>query len=287
MKTAVIGANGQLGRELVKVFGAEAVPLDIEDVDIRDAVRLREVLEDRRPEAVVNTAAFHNVPDCEKNPEKAFAVNAAAVKNLRDVCLTLGLPLVHISTDYVFDGQKTAPYTEEDTPCPLNVYGVSKLAGEFFARQVPRHYVVRVSSLFGTTGSVAKGGKNFVKLMLEAARTKDRVAVSSNIFSSPTYAVDAALRIREILGQGPAPGIYHVTNAGGCSWHEFAAEIFRQTGASIRLEPRLETPELEGGLKRPLSTVLLSLKTRPLRPWREALKDYLKEEEALTKGVSA
>ena len=281
LKTAIIGAAGQLGRELMKIFAQEAVPLDIGDVDICDARRLENVLASLKPDAVVHAAAYHNVPECERNPEKAFAVNALGVRNLRDVCLALDAKFVHISTDYVFDGLKGAPYTEEDAPAPLNIYGMTKLCGEYFARQVPGHYVIRVASLFGIAGSVAKGGKNFVKHMLEAARTKERVAVSSNVFSSPTYAPDAASRIREILIAGFQPGIYHVTNSGECSWHEFAAEIFRRTGASIKLEERIETPELEGGLRRPLYTALKSLKVKPLRPWQEALKDYLKEEKAI------
>jgi dTDP-4-dehydrorhamnose reductase len=279
MTVAIIGARGQLGRELVKVFGPGCTPLDIEEVDIREPVGLRRVLETCGPSVVINTAAYHNVPECEKDPGRAFAVNAVGVKNLRDICLALDLALVHISTDYVFDGRKSVPYTEEDVPNPLSAYGVSKLAGEFFARQVPVHYVVRLSGLFGVAGSVAKGGTNFVKLMLEAARTRDRVAVSSNIFFSPTYAPDAAVRIREILEAGSPPGVYHVTNDGACSWHEFAAEIFSRAGAAIKLEARIETPELEGGLRRPLYSVLRSLKARPLRPWQEALGDYLREEE--------
>lgn len=278
MNAAIIGARGQLGRELVKVFGPGCAALDIGEVDICSPVRLREVLDACRPSVIINTAAYHNVPECEKNAERAFAVNAVGVKNLRDVCLATGLALVHISTDYVFDGTKGAPYAENDAPNPLNTYGVSKLAGEFFARQVPVHYVVRVSSLFGIAGSVAKGGTNFVKLMLKAAQTRDRVAVSSNIFSSPTYAPDAAVRIREILEAGTPPGVYHVTNGGECSWHEFAAAIFKEIGAKIKLDPRIETPELEGGLRRPLRTALRSVKGKPMRPWQEALKDYLKEE---------
>ncbi len=234
MRVAIIGARGQLGQELVKVFGPGCTSLDVEEVDIREPDGLRRVLEACAPSVVINTAAYHNVPECEKDPGRAFAVNAVGVKNLRDICLALGLALVHISTDYVFDGRKSAPYTEEDTPNPLNAYGISKLAGEFFARQVPVHYVMRLSGLFGVAGSVAKGGTNFVKLMLEAARTRDHVAVSSNIFFSPTYARDAAVRIREILEAGSPSGVYHVTNDGACSWHEFAAEIFSRAGVAIR-----------------------------------------------------
>lgn len=281
MKVAIIGARGQLGCELMKVFGPSAIPLDIEDLDIREPNGLGRVLALHGPDAVVNTAAYHNVPGCEKNPELAFAANVLGVRNLRDACRSLGATLVHLSTDYVFDGRKGAPYAEDDAPDPLNLYGVTKLAGEFFARQVPRHYVIRVSSLFGIAGCVGKGGTNFVKLMLAAARTKDRVAVSSNIVSSPTYARDAAARISELLEAKREPGVYHVTNAGSCSWHEFAAEIFRQIGSKIVLEERIETPELEGGLVRPLNTALRSLKTPPLRPWQAALTEYLAEELVL------
>lgn len=284
MKVAVIGARGQLGRELVKVLGPGCVPLDLGEVDILDPAGLRAALEACRPDAVINTAAYHNVPDCERDPGRAFAVNAVGVKNLRDACLASDLGLVQISTDYVFDGDRTSPYTEEDAPRPVNTYGVSKLAGELLARQVPRHLVVRISSLFGIAGSVAKGGTNFVKLMLEAARTRSRVSVSSNIVMSPTYAADAAVRILELLESGAPPGIYHVVNDGACSWHEFAAAIFEESGARIALEPRIETPELEGGLRRPLRTALRSLKGRPLRPWREALRAYLEEEKALAAG---
>jgi dTDP-4-dehydrorhamnose reductase len=281
MKVAIIGSSGQLGRELVKVYGKDALPLDIGDVDIRDAGRLGRILSEREPDAVINTAAFHNVPACETESEKAFAVNALGVRNLRDACLARSMPLVHLSTDYVFDGRKNSPYGEDDTPNPVNVYGVSKLAGEFFARHVPSHFIIRISSLFGAWGCVGKGGVNFVKLMLEAARTRSRVAVSSNIFSSPTYAPDAAARIRDILEGGYPPGIYHVSNSGGCSWFEFAAEIFRRTGATIRLEERTETPDIEGGLRRPRYTVLRSIKIPPLRPWQEALADNLAEEQHL------
>lgn len=280
MPVLIIGSGGQLGRELVKVFEGRAVPLDLPALDIRDPEGLGKILQAHRPDTVINTAAFHNVPGCEKDPERAFSLNVLGVRNLRDACRKIEARFVHISTDYVFDGGKGDPYTEEDVPNPLNLYGVTKLAGEFFARQVPVHYVIRISSLFGIGGSLGKGGTNFVKLMLQAARMKDSVAVSSNIRSSPTYAPDAAAAIRGILEDGPPPGIFHVTNSGGCSWYEFAREIFRLTGSRIRLDERIETPELEGGLRRPLYTELRSVKRPPLRPWSEALGDYLAEESA-------
>ncbi len=130
MNVAIIGARGQLGRELVKVFGPGCIPLDVGEVDICDPVRLRDALGACRPDVVINTAAFHNVPECERQADRAFAVNAVGVKNLRDACQGIGSALAQISTDYVFDGTKGVPYTEEDSPNPLNTYGISKLAGE-------------------------------------------------------------------------------------------------------------------------------------------------------------
>lgn len=282
MKVLLIGADGQLGTEIRKVFGEEVIPLTHAEIEITDPGGSRKVIEKQSPDAIINTAAYHNVPDCEKNPEMAFRVNAMGAKNLADICQAHSIPLVHLSTDYIFDGQKGSPYTEEDVPRPLNAYGISKLAGEFFVRTLEKHYTIRISSLFGVSGCRAKGGKNFVKTMLEFARTRDRIQVTANIVSSPTYARDAALKIKEILNGDYPPGIYHCANRGACSWYEFALEIFRQTGASIEVAARIETEELEG-IKRPLYTALATNKTNPLRSWKEALKDYLKEENSSLK----
>lgn len=281
MKVLIIGADGQLGSDLKSVFDSgEVIPLTHNDVEITDIDRVKRVLEEHRPEVVINTAAYHNVPQCENEPEKAFLVNSIGVKNLSVVCRDNQICLVHISTDYVFDGQKESPFTEDDQPNPLNVYGVSKLAGEFFSKLVDRHYIVRVSSLFGKTGCRAKGGGNFVKTMLRFGKTKDRVLVTSNIISSPTYTRDAAVKIKEILEENFPPGIYHAANAGFCSWYEFALEIFSQAGIDIKVEEKIEN-EVEAGVKRPLFSPLKSLKIKPVRDWKEALRAYLEEENVL------
>ncbi len=282
MKTLLIGADGQLGTELRMALGPDAVPLTHADIEIADTARTAAVIAAAAPEAVINTAAFHNLPACEKDPETAFKVNGLGARNLARACLAAGARLVHVSTDYVFDGRKTSPYTEDDIPSPLNVYGVSKAAGEFFVPAAGRYHIIRTSSLFGSRGCRAKGGKNFVKTMLLAARTRPLVEVSANVVSSPTYARDAARKIKELLAKDAPSGIYHVANSGACSWYEFALEIFRQAGVAVEVRPRLEAAEAEG-IKRPLYTPLTSAKLEPLRHWKEALTDYLSEEAALAK----
>jgi len=276
MKTLLIGSQGQLGTEIVKIFPG-VFPVDLPEVDVTVPASVERAVEACRPDVILNTSAYHNVPDCEKNVELAFRVNAVAVRNLAEICKARGLALVHVSTDYVFDGRKTGPYTEADVPNPLNVYGISKLAGEFFARKPERSYVVRLSSLFGAAGCRGKGGKNFVKTMLEFAKTRDMVQITSNIISSPTYAADAAVKIKEILKKGLPSGLYHLANGGSCSWHEFALEIFRLIGAKIAVEEKFETEELAGVL-RPVNSALVSTKIAPVRSWRDALKANLKEE---------
>jgi len=276
MKTLLIGSQGQLGTEIVKIFPG-VVPVDLPDVDVTVPESVERAVEACRPDVILNTSAYHNVPDCEKNTELAFQVNAIAVRNLAEICKVHGQAFVHVSTDYVFDGRKNGPYTEADVPNPLNAYGISKLAGEFFARKPERSYVVRLSSVFGLAGCRGKGGKNFVKTMLEFAKTRDKVQVTSNIISSPTYAADAAVKIKEILEKGLPPGLYHLANGGSCSWHEFALEIFRLIGAKIAVEEKFETEELAGVL-RPMNSALVSAKIAPVRSWRDALKANLKEE---------
>lgn len=279
MRIVLIGADGQLGKDITRVFkSSELIPLSHEEIEITDYLKSKEVIDKIRADTIINTAAYHNVAECERNPEKAFLVNSIGVKNLADICRRRGIVFVHISTDYIFDGTKRSPYTEEDTPNPLNVYAVSKLAGEFFAKKVERHYVIRVASLFGVSGCRAKGGKNFVKTMLDLAKTKDRIEVTSNIICSPTYTLDAALRIKEIINQDHSFGIYHVANSGYCSWYEFALEIFSQIGTKIEVLKKIEKEEIEG-IKRSIYTPLISKKTKPLRHWKKALKDYLKEEK--------
>ncbi|MEK7309198.1 MAG: dTDP-4-dehydrorhamnose reductase [Planctomycetota bacterium] len=290
MKILLIGSDGQMGTDLMKVFQSNGLPerpngragknsssikgLTIKDIDITDFPKTRRIIEEHKPDVVINTAAYHNVPECEQNPGQAFLVNTIAVRNLANICRACRIKLIHFSTDYVFDGRKMRSYNETDTPNPLNVYAISKLAGEFFVKLIPDYYVIRVASLFGAAGCIGKGGTNFVESMLKLAKNGKTLQVTSNITSSPTYTYDAAMKIKEMLASNYPSGIYHLTNSGYCTWYEFALEIFKQSNIKIKVESKEEQEE-QAGVKRPLFSVLTSKKLTPLRPWQEALKHYL------------
>ncbi len=236
-RVVVIGANGQLGTDLVKVLDdRELIPLSHSDLDICDFVYTRTRLSQIRPTVVINTAAFTRVDDCEDEVSKAFWVNAYAVRNLAQVCADLNCVLIHISTDYVFGGEKHTPYTEDDAPNPLNVYGVSKLAGEYFVRNIcPKHFIIRTSGLYGVAGSSGKGG-NFVETMIRLAQEGKPIRVVTDQVLTPTYTKDLSQKIKE-LSQTGAYGVYHITNSGQCSWYEFAAKIFELLDIEARFRP--------------------------------------------------
>jgi dTDP-4-dehydrorhamnose reductase len=275
----VIGSTGQLGSDLVEAFAAEDVRgLAHEDLDIRDPAAVEAVLGRLRPAIVVNTAAFHNVPRCETAPADAYAANAIAPRHLAHACTTLGARLVHVSTDYVFDGAKRAPYVETDCPNPLNVYGTSKLAGEYAVLNAGGpHQVVRSSGLYGVRPCRAKGG-NFIDTMFRLAAERDEVRVVDDEVLTPTFTADLAAQIRMLALDGP-PGLYHATNQGSCSWFEFAQAIF----ALGRLQTPLRTTsvaEFASPVKRPFYSVLDNAALRSagldrMRPWRDALADYM------------
>jgi dTDP-4-dehydrorhamnose reductase len=277
MKVAVIGAAGQLGTDLVKAFGDGGVPVTHRDLEVTEAEAVRKLLSELRPDAVVNTAAFHQVDACEDDPERAWRVNALGARNVALACAEINAVCVYVSTDYVFDGEKGSPYTEEDTPRPLNTYGITKLAGEHYTMLCPRHYVVRVASLFGAAGASGKGG-NFVETMVKKARAGEPVRVVDDIRMSPTYTKDAVRLIRALL-EGEYPyGVYHATNAGSCSWYEFASEIFRQLGLEVDLAP-ISSAALAQKARRPRDSSLASSRLGGLavRSWPEALRAYLEE----------
>jgi dTDP-4-dehydrorhamnose reductase len=206
MKVLIIGANGQLGSDLVGVFqrrGAEVAGLTHQDIEIADAAAVEAKLAAAAPQVVVNAAAFHNVELCESEPQSAFAVNALGARNLAGASVKHSFRLIHISTDYVFDGRKRQPYTEEDCPRPLNCYGNSKLSGELFIQAMAKNYaVVRVSGLYGAAPCRAKKGLNFVKIMLKLARERGEVKVVTDEFVTPTYTRAAAEQIAQLAEAG-------------------------------------------------------------------------------------
>jgi dTDP-4-dehydrorhamnose reductase len=287
MRILLIGANGQLGRDLVRVFhGDELIPLTRAELDVTDAGRVQATILDARPDVVVNTAAYNRVDDAEHEVVQAFAVNAIGTRNVALACRAAGASLVHFSTDYVFDGAKGEPYVEDDPPCPLNVYGVSKLAGEYFVRSLTHdHFLVRTSGLYGVAGSRGKGG-NFVETMIRLGRERPVVRVVTDQVLSPTYTVDLALAVHDLVTTRRY-GLYHITNSGQCSWYEFARAIFQASGATARLEPT-SSAAYAAPANRPRYSVLahralLQAGLAELRPWPEALAAYLAEREEVTR----
>jgi len=275
----VIGATGQLGSDVVAAFGAErAVGLAHEDLAIDDPEAVHSVLGRHGPEVVVNTAAFHNVPRCEDEPARAFAVNAAAPRHLAQTCTALGARLVHISTDYVFDGARRVPYVENDRPNPLNVYAASKLAGEYLVlNDGGNHQVVRTSGLYGLRPCRAKGG-NFIDTMFKLARERPEVRVVDDEVLTPTFTADLAEQICALALEGP-PGLYHATNQGSCSWYEFARAIFDLGGLGTPLVATT-VAEFRSPVRRPFYSVLDNAALRDagldrMRSWRDALRDYM------------
>lgn len=280
MRIAIIGAGGQLGTDLVRAFnGSVVIPLTHRDIEINNHRDTSNILTASRPDVVINTAAYNLVDTSEDHPEKPFATNALAVRNLAMICSRLGSVFVHISTDFVFDGEKGSPYQEMDLPNPVNLYGVSKLAGEYFVRNTSeRYYIFRVASLFGITGSRGKGG-NFVETMIKKAEKGEQIAVVSDLVMSPTYTWDAAIKINEVI-MGRVPfGIYHLANSGYCSWYEFAKAIFDISGTRYEIEPKAVS-EMGLRAKRPRFSALDNERLRSagfedMRGWRDALMEYL------------
>lgn len=280
MKIAVIGSTGQLGVDLIKVFqkGHEVVGLTHKDIEVADYNSCL-VLKEQQPDVVINTAAFHKVDQCEEEPLKTFSVNAIGARNIASISKEIEATVIYISTDYVFDGSKTEPYIEDDIPNPINTYGISKLAGELYTKHNPKHYIIRVASLFGVTGASGKGG-NFVETMIAKAKKNEPISVVDDMWMSPTYTMDAAKIIKAILELNMPFGIYHATNVGYCTWFQFAQEIFNFTALKPVLT-RIKTKQLQIKAVRPKFSALKSIKlsrygVQP-RDWRQALRDYLVE----------
>ncbi|NQS89187.1 dTDP-4-dehydrorhamnose reductase [Patescibacteria group bacterium] len=284
MKILITGANGQLGTDFCKIFqDCDVIPLTHADIEITSMDSVEKALDQHKPDVVINTAAYVRVDDCETHPEKAFLVNAVGVKNIAEASQALGATLVRISTDYVFDGKKSTPYTEDDTPNPINIYGISKLAGEQYAKLAERYYIIRVSSLFGIAGARGKGG-NFVETMIKKAKSKEKITVVDDVIISPTYTKDTARVIKKIIEEGLPYGIYHAANTGYCSWYEFTKKIFELLKWSTDLNP-IKTEDLTLKAKRPIFSALENRKlpsySLKMSNWHEALREYLYEKDHL------
>lgn len=288
MRVAVIGGNGQLGSDVVRVFserGDDVRALTHTDIELENPESIANCLKFLEPAVVVNTAAMHHVEQCEQQPEKAFAVNAFGVRNLALTTKKMGTTLIHVSTDYVFDGEKGQPYVEDDAPLPLNVYGNSKLSGEHFVRTLnDKHFVLRTSAIYGTHPCRAKKGRNFVELMLKLGRERGTVRVVNSEIVSPTPTIQIAAQIYE-LSRCDEYGLYHGTAEGSCSWYDFAREIFRAAG--MRVDVQVAGPnEFPAKVPRPKYSVLENRGLKRLglnrfTEWQDGLQQYLNQTAAV------
>lgn len=281
MRVMVIGARGQLGTDLVKAFGdCEVNPFTSDDMDIVDEAKVQQQVAFAAPDLVINAAAFTRVDECEREHETAFRTNAVGTLNVARACRKWDVPFMHISTNYVFDGTKGAPYVETDIPQPLNAYGITKLAGEQYLQYTwPKHYIVRVSGLFGIMPSRMKG-TNFVETMLRLGGRGTALRIVDDESLSPTYTADAARVLRKLV-ETKAYGMYHLANRGGCTWFNFAKMIFAKAGLEVALEP-VSAEAYGAPARRPLDSqienrALRGLGLDEMPSWEDALERYLKE----------
>jgi dTDP-4-dehydrorhamnose reductase len=278
LKALITGGGGQLASDLQALLGEEAESRSHDELDICERTEVDRVFEELRPDVVFNCAAFHNLDECERRPDSAWLTNVRAVMELA----RRGAKLVHVSTNYVFDGRRPEPYAEDDLPAPRSVYALTKLAGEYAALAYdPGALVVRTTGLYGFAGNASKGG-NFVQRMLTRARTTEQLSLPADQRVQPTFSADLAEVVVD-AARRDASGTVHLTNSDECSWFEFTQAIIENAGLDVPVEPR-ETVIEPGGIDRPLNGVLArpradALGLPQLRPWRDALDDYMARAE--------
>lgn len=270
-KILILGAKGLLGQELVKAFSEQnPIAWDKEDLDLTDFVAVEKALNDLKPEVIINATGYTNVDLAETDFENAKAINGEAVGELARQAQKLGAILVHFSTEYVFDGEKTSGYDEDALPNPLNAYGRSKLLGEqLLMANCKRYYLIRLSWLFGA------GGPNFIDNMLKLARERTDLKIVSDQISKLTYSVDLVQAVARLLSEQPAFGIYHLVNEGQTSKYDLICEAVKLIGLEIKITP-CASSEFPTPARRPLQAYLNNNKWTKLRPWQEALAEYLK-----------
>jgi dTDP-4-dehydrorhamnose reductase len=286
MKIAIVGSAGQLGTDLVRHFAndrqVELQPLTHANIELTNPASIEQAFSNGKPDRIINTAAYNLVDKAEDEPDRAFAINAFATRNLAQWCGRHDVPLLHVSTDYVFQGHvdQTVAWVEEDLPAPASVYGASKLAGEHFvAAYCPKHFIVRTCGLYGLTAARGKG--NFIETMLRLGAERPELRVVNDQFCTPTSTVDLAVAIEDLV-RTTKWGTYHATNSGQTSWYELACEVFRQ--ADFPAKPVVSpVPASSYGAKaqRPAFSVLdcsklIAVTGKPLPHWKVALGRYLK-----------
>jgi dTDP-4-dehydrorhamnose reductase len=279
MKVVLIGADGQLGSDLMRVFEKEdLMPLYYPDFDLIRSQDAERQIHSLHPDVVINTAAFNKVDESESNLQAAFDLNCYAVRNLARWCRESKAVLVHFSTDYVFDGKKSSPYTELDCPNPLNVYGVSKLCGEHFILGTDENNIlIRTCGLYGRAGCWGKG-YNFVDTMIGLAQKRKKIKVVNDQWVTPTHTRELAEKVKEVIAS-QGKGRFHLTNEGACTWFIFAQEIFSLTGQNPEMEA-VDSAAFGSPAIRPAYSVLENRKAAELKipamsHWKDALREYL------------
>jgi dTDP-4-dehydrorhamnose reductase len=274
VRALVTGGGGQLASDLQELLGDDAVSRSHAQLDVANPYALARAIEDVEPDVVINCAAFHNLDVCETEPDQAWAVNVRAVREMAQRAPRL----VHLSTNYVFDGRRDEPYAEHDVPAPRSVYAITKLAGEHAAlAHGSGALVVRAAGLYGVHGSVSKGG-NFVQRMLARGREQGALKMVADQLLQPTFTADLAAAIVDAL-ERDVDGVLHLTASDACSWHEFTVAIMELAGLDVPVEA-VSTVIAPGGIDRPLNGVLArpradALGLPALRPWRVGLEDYM------------
>lgn len=284
-KIAIIGANGQLGSDIYLSLkeNYNVIPLIHKDIEITQLYSINSCLSKIHPDIIINTAAYHDLDKCEKYPEKAFLVNGIGTRNLSIWCKGNDCILVHISTDYVFDGQKSKPYIENDCTRPLNTYGITKLTGEFYISSILEKYIIiRTTGLYGTHPCRGKSSKNFIAMFLELIENKKIVEFGGEEICTPTSTENLAKQIKIIIKTNEF-GIFHATSEGFCSWFEFGEEIIKQTKSKTKLVKR-ERKESASNIILPKYTILENkhlngLGINRMLDWKAALSEYLSKRE--------
>ncbi|HBB02906.1 MAG: dTDP-4-dehydrorhamnose reductase, RfbD, dTDP-4-dehydrorhamnose reductase [Candidatus Peregrinibacteria bacterium GW2011_GWF2_38_29] len=275
MKVLILGANGMLGHDLMEVFGTDKASYQVsgtdKDVlDITDSAQIDAYFDENKPEIVINAAAYTAVDDCEKNEDLASLINGEAVRLLARKCKQINATFIHISTDYVFDGEKTGGYKEDDEVDPMNAYGRSKLLGEASVQKdCDKYYLIRTSWLYG------RHGKNFVDTMIALANAgKVPLRVVNDQRGKPTYSKDLAKHIKLLIESNAEFGTYHFSNENDVTWYEFAKDIFSVANINVEVLP-VTSEEFPRPAKRPHISTLINTKFPLMRAHTEALKDYL------------
>ncbi len=276
MKILLLGHKGMLGADLLTQMSLhhDVVGMDQEEIDITCAADCVKSIEETAPQIIINAAAYTNVDGCETAKEECFAVNAEAVKNIATACRSKNIRIIHFSTDYVFNGNGISPYREDENCDPINTYGASKLAGEKYLQSLAQNYIIiRTAWLYGANG------KNFVRTILEKAKTTPRLTVVDDQFGSPTHTKDLAAAVDHLIEKN-AQGIFHVTNRGSCSWYQFAVKILQEAGMDdVEVSP-IKSDQLVRAAKRPPNSVMsmqkfIATTGKAMQPWQLGLKDYM------------